>query len=128
MRSKRKSHSKPDGTHPTAVEDILKMMYMQGKAQFGEAVKGFWLYDGDLCPACLQNPIDVVHFKGKEVLSINGFMYRERGILIGYFLCEICTLFIHEQAQKHPYQETPLHAKIEANLRDAYHVYLSSLN
>ncbi len=124
MSSKRNRQSKPS----SAAEDVLKMMYAQGKAQFGDAMKGFWLYDGDLCPACMQNPLGVVNFKGKEALSINGFMYRERGVLIGYFLCEICTLFIHEQSQKHPYQETPLHAKIEENLRNAYHGYLASLN
>jgi hypothetical protein len=127
MPSKRSRSSNSSNTS-SAAEDVLKMMYLQGKAQFGDAVKGFWLYDGDLCPACQHNQSGVVNFKGKEALSINGFMYRERGILIGYFLCEICTLFVHEQAQKHPYQETPLHAKIEANLKDAYHRYLSTLN
>lgn len=123
-RSRQKKSSNPN----RASKDILQIMYAQGKAQFGDAMKGFWLYDGDLCPACLQNPIGVVNFKGKETLSLNGFMYRERGILIGYFLCEACTLFIHEHAQKHPYQETPLHAKIEANLKGAYRRYLSTLN
>ncbi len=28
-------------------EEILKMMFIQGKAQLGNAMKGFWLYDGD---------------------------------------------------------------------------------
>ena len=103
-------------------------MYEQGKAQFGSAMKGFWLYDDDLCPACLQNSAGEVNFQGEKALSINGFMYRERGILIGYFLCEICTLFIHENAQKSPFQETPLHTKIETNLKEAYQRHLSSLN
>lgn len=128
MSSKRNRQSKPSNSNSTAAEDVLKMMYEHGRAQFGDAMKGFWLYDGDLCPACLQNPIGAVNFKGKEALSINGFMYRERGILIGYFLCEICTLFIHEQARKHPYQETPLHTKIEMNLKEAYQRYSASLN
>ncbi|MEW5828750.1 MAG: hypothetical protein AB1846_07655 [Chloroflexota bacterium] len=128
MRSKRNRPSRSTSANSNAAEDVLKLMYAQGKAQFGNAMKGFWLHDGDLCPACLQNTIGMVNFKGKEALSINGFIYRERGILIGYFLCEICTLFIHEQAQKHPYQETPLHKKIETNLKEAYHRYLSSQN
>lgn len=128
MRSKRNHSSKPTDTNSTTAENVLKMMYEQGKAQFGSAMKGFWLYDSDLCPGCLQNSAGAVIFKGKEALSINGFMYRERGILIGYFLCEICTLFIHEHAQKHPYQETPLHTKIETNLKEAYQRYLASLN
>ncbi len=128
MRSKRNRSSKPSGIGNAAIDDIMKMMYEQGKAQFGDAVKSFWFYDGDLCPACFQNPIGVVKFKGEDALAINGFMYRERGVLIGYFLCEVCALFIHEHAQKHPYQQTPLHTKIEANLRDAYHGHLSSYN
>lgn len=127
MPSKQSHSSKPSNTR-SAAEEVLKMMYLQGKAQFGDAMKGFWFYDGDLCPACQQNQIGAVNFKGKEALSINGFIYRERGILIGYFLCEICALFIHEQAQKHPRQETPLHTKIETNLKEAYQRYLSSLN
>jgi len=106
----------------------MKMMFMQGRAQFGDVAKSFWFYDDDLCPACLQNFAGVVNYKGREGLAINGFMYRERGVLIGYFLCEVCALFIHEHAQKHPYQQTPLHAKIENNLALAYRNHLMSFN
>lgn len=128
MPSKRNRSSKPTDTNSTTAEGVLKLMYEQGKAQFGNAMKGFWVYDGDLCPACLQNSAGEVNFQGEKALSINGFMYRERGNLIGYFLCEICSLFIHENAKKNPYKETPLHTKIETNLKEAYQRYLSSLN
>lgn len=128
MPSKRNRSSKPSGSGNAAVDDIMKMMYEQGKVQFGSAVKSFWFYGADLCPACQQNSAGVVNFKGREGLAINGFMYRERGVLIGYFLCEMCALFIHEHAQKHPYQETPLHTKIETNLKEAHQRYLASLN
>ncbi|MDP1548103.1 MAG: hypothetical protein Q8L87_18990 [Anaerolineales bacterium] len=128
MPSKRNRQPKTTDTNSTTAEGVLKLMYEQGKAQFGSAMKGFWLYTDDLCPACLKNSAGEVNFQGEKALSINGFMYRERGILIGYFLCEICTLFIHEHAQKHPYQETPLHTKIETNLKEAYQRHLSSLN
>lgn len=128
MISKRNRQSKISSSASNAAENILKAMYAQGKAQFGNAMKGFWLYDGDLCPACLQNSAGEVNFQGEKALSINGFMYRERGILIGYFLCEICTMFIHENANKHPHQETHLHTKIETNLKEAYQRHLSSLN
>jgi hypothetical protein len=104
------------------------MMYAQGKAQFGEAVKSFWLHDGELCPGCLARPIDRIKFKGKEALSINGFMYRPRGVLIGYFLCDVCANFIFKEAQKNPFKQTPLHSDIERNLADAYHRYLASLD
>lgn len=128
MPSKRNRSSKLSDSGNTAINDIMKMMYEQGKTQFGSAVKSFWFYDNEICPACLQNSINVVNFKGREGLAINGFMYRERGVLIGYFLCEMCALFIHDHAQKHPYQQTPLHTKIETNLKEAYHRHLSSLN
>jgi hypothetical protein len=128
MKTRQNRSSKPTEANANTAEGVLKLMYEQGKAQFGSAMKGFWLYDDDLCPACLKNSAGEVNFQGEKALSINGFMYRERGILIGYFLCEICTLFIHEHAQKHPYQETPLHTKIETNLKEAYQRHLSSLN
>jgi hypothetical protein len=47
-------------------------------------------------------------------------------VLIGYFLCETCADFIFKEAQKNPYQETPLHADIERNLTTAYHKHLAS--
>ena len=104
------------------------MLFTQAKAQFGNAVKSFWFYDGDLCPACLRNSIGVVKFKGEDALAINAFMYRERGILIGYFLCETCAVYIFDEAEKHPYRQTALHADIESNLATAYHKHLMSLN
>ena len=57
-------------------------MFKQARAQFGNAVKSFWFYEGELCPACSQHPIGVAKFEGKDALHINGFMYRERGVLI----------------------------------------------
>ena len=89
---------------------------------------GQWVDDGDLCPGCLARPIDKIKFKGKDALSINGFMYRRRGVLIGYFLCDVCANFIFKEAQKNPFKQTPLHSDIERNLADAYHRYLSSLD
>lgn len=109
-------------------DKILEMMFAQGKAQFGNAFKSFWLYDGNLCPGCLVHPIDKMKFKGKDALSINGFMYRPRGVLIGYFLCDVCANYIFKEAEKNPYRQTPLHADIEQNLKDAYQKHLASLD
>ncbi|MCK6583467.1 MAG: hypothetical protein HUU11_02780 [Anaerolineales bacterium] len=125
-RSRRRHRSGDDAG--TEAEKILELMYAQGKAQFGDAMKSFWLYDGDLCPGCLARPIDRIKFKGKDAVSINGFIYRPRGVLIGYFLCEVCAKYIFKEAEKNPYKETPLHADIERNLADAYLRYLSSLD
>jgi len=112
----------------TAADELLNKLYMQAKAQFGAAVKSFWFYDGDLCPACTQSPIGVMKYKGKDALAINAFIYRERGVLIGYFLCETCATYIFKEAQKNPYCQTPLHADIERNLIAAYHKHLASLD
>ena len=112
----------------SAVDEILNKMFMQAKAQFGDAVKAFWFYEDDLCPACTQRPIGVVKFKGRDALAINAFIYRERGVLIGYLLCEACAKYIFKEAQKNPYHQTPLHADIERNLIAAYHKHLSSLD
>ena len=128
MTSRSRRHNRPADDSKSEADKILELMYMQGKAQFGEAVKSFWLYAGDLCPGCLARPIDKIKFKGKDALSINGFMYRSRGVLIGYFLCDICANYIFKEAQKNPFKQTPLHADIERNLADAYHRYLASLD
>ncbi len=127
MKPKRIHHNtSPDPK--TAADELMKAMFEHGKAQFGSVVKSFWFYDGDLCPACLQREIGVVKFKGKDALAINGFIYRERGVLIGYFLCGTCATYIHKEAQKNPYKQTSLHTDIENNLKDAYHKHLMSLN
>jgi hypothetical protein len=76
----------------------------------------------------LARPIGVVKFRGKDALAINAFIYRERGVLIGYFLCEACAKTIFKEAQKNPFKQTPLHAEIEHNLIAAYHKHLASLD
>ncbi|MDO9128862.1 MAG: hypothetical protein Q7U34_03250 [Anaerolineales bacterium] len=111
-----------------AADELLNKLFIQAKAQFGAAIKSFWFYDGDLCPACAQRPIGVVKYKGKDALAINAFIYRERGVLIGYFLCETCATHIFKEAQKNPYRQTPIHADIERNLIAAYHKHLASLD
>jgi len=126
--------SKPSGYRRTLddgksiADEILNAMFKQAKAQFGNAVKSFWFYEGELCPGCSRHPIGVVKFEGKDALPINGFMYRERGVLIGYSLCETCAKYIFKEAEKNPYKQTPLHADIEQNLITAYQKYLMSLN
>lgn len=128
MPSKPNKYAKPSIDSKLDAEKIREMMIAQGKAQFGDAFKSFWFYDGDVCPGCLARPVDKMKFKGKDALSINGFMYRSRGVLVGYFLCDACANYIFKEAQKNPYKQTPLHADIERNLAEAYHRYLSSLD
>jgi hypothetical protein len=111
-----------------SADSLLSAMFMQAKAQFGDAIKSFWFYTGDLCPGCLARPIDAMKIKGKDALSLNAFIYRPRGVLIGYFLCETCAKFIFKEAEKNPQKQTPLHTDIERNLSEAYQKHLSSLD
>lgn len=52
----------------------------------------------------------------------------ERGVLIGYVLCNKCAKHIFRATKKNPYQETPLHAEIEKNLVEGYKRYLAKMN
>ncbi len=128
MRSRSRRHNEPADDTKTAADKLLNTLFTQAKAQFGDAVKSFWFYEGDLCPGCMARPSGVVKFKGENALAINAFIYRPRGVLIGYFLCETCANFIFEEARKNPYKQTPLHTDIERNLTTAYHKHLASLD
>lgn len=128
MPSKPNKYGKQSNDSKFDADQIREMMIAQGKAQFGNAFMAFWFYDGDVCPGCMARPIDKMKFKGKDALSINGFMYRPHGVLIGYFLCDVCANYIFKEAQKNPYKQTLLHADIERNLAEAYHRHLASLD
>ena len=128
MKSRPTKHDKLSDKNREVIDEIMGKLYAQAKAQSGNTIKSFWLYEGDLCPACTERPIGVVKFKGRDALAINAFIYRERGVLIGYFLCESCAKYIFKEAQKNPYRQTPKHADIERNLITAYHKHLASLD
>lgn len=107
-------------------EAMLTTLFIQARAQFGGAVKGQWFYDGE-CPGC-GAPINAMKFKNKDALSLNAFMYRPRGILIGYLLCGRCAEHIFAASEKKPHTQTPLHAVIEQNLTNAYLRHMASLD
>jgi hypothetical protein len=115
----------PHSDDEVLAEQIVEMMMSYGQAQFGDAVKAYWVYAGDLCPGCLKRPIDAMKYKGKEGLAVNSFIYRERGVLIGYLLCGRCAKGLYEGA---PRPDDELHQNIERNLIAAYHRYLASLD
>jgi hypothetical protein len=104
----------------TAIDEILNTFYLQAKAQFGSAIQSFWLHDNNHCPACGQRSTGEVKYQGKDALSLNAFIYRERGGVIGYFLCGTCAKTILREARKNPYTQTPLHTTIEKNLIAAF--------
>ena len=109
------------------IDTCLAMM----KAQFGDAARSFWFYDGDRCPCCNKcNPLGEMTEQDRRV-SFNGFMYRAKGVLIGYVLCMDCAQKVMAACQEKTAQlagTTPLHQTIERNLTFAYHRYMSSLD
>ncbi len=106
---------------------LLGQIFKQAKAQFGGAIKGHWFHGGEFCPAC-NGQIDEMDFKGEKALSLNVFIYRERGILIGYLLCGRCAKRIFQDAEKAPGQQTEVHTMTEMNLVASYQNYLRSLD
>jgi hypothetical protein len=128
MPARSRRHGKSDSKTQSPADEVLQRLFKQAKAQFGDAAKSFWFYDGDLCPGCLARPIDAMKIQGKDALSLNLFIYRPRAVLIGYFLCQKCATYIFDEAQKNPYKQTPLHTDIEQNLSAAYHNHLASLD
>jgi hypothetical protein len=104
---------------------MLAQLLAQARKQFGDAIKGFWFYDRDLCPGC-GFPIDGFKHQGQDALSLNTFVYRPSGMLIGYFLCSLCAQQIIQATERNPGVKLPLHDVIERNLIAAYHRYLAS--
>ena len=110
----------------TYADKVLAEMLRLANVRFGNAIKGFWFYAPDDCPGC-QDAITAGKYQGKDAVSLNTFIYRKTGILIGYFLCKRCAGQIFRAAQKQPMVETPLHGKIEENLIAAYQRHVGSL-
>jgi hypothetical protein len=102
----------------------LAKLFAQAQMQFGKAIKTYRFHDEETCPGCGRK-VDLMQVKGENALSLNAFIYRERGVLIGYLLCSRCAKQVFRDNKRHPGQETSLHSTIEQNLVKAY---LRSLN
>jgi len=92
---------------------LLDQVYAQSKIQFGEAVESSWLYAKKNCPGCGKG----VSHKSRpgKTLSINAFLYRPQGVLIGYILCKKCGTKVCRTTRK-----ALLHTTIEHSLSNAY--------
>ena len=107
--------------------ELLEELYSQARAQFGSGVKSYWFYNGELCPGCGRK-IDTMRIKGKKALSLNAFIYRERGVLIGYVLCSRCARRVFKISKQKPGKQTTLHTTIEKNLLKAYKNHMASMD
>ena len=104
------------------IDMMMTQFYFQARSQFGDAIKAHWFYDGDNCPGC-GNAIDEMSRNGERAISLNAYIYRKRGVLIGYFLCSRCGRTVMEQGKR-----TPLHTTIETTLQEAYERHMASFN
>lgn len=101
------------------LENLLDQLFRQAQSQFGSAVKGRWLHDGDGCPGC-GKAVGVMKYKKQDALSLNAFIFREHGVLIAYLLCGKCAGQIFRESQKNPHRKLPIHEEIEKNLKHAF--------
>ena len=108
-------------------EEILTSLFQQARIQFGNAVRSHWFYGHDACPGC-GFEVDSFERDGETLVSINAFIHRERGVLIGYFLCSSCVREVQTAARRGPLQKSPVHDSIETTLVDAYHRHLGLLD
>jgi hypothetical protein len=103
--------SKPD----KEAAEMMEMIFLQAKMQFGpDAIKGRWFHDGDGCPGCGRK-IDATKYKGKDLLSLNAFIFREHGVVIVYLLCGKCGKKVLNATS-----DLPVHAVIEKTLKQAF--------
>lgn len=102
-------------------------MFAQLHAQMGNTLKGYWFYASDRCPSCGRKA-GAMRYQGKDALSINAYIYRQRGILIGYLLCGRCANEIHREAKRRPGQQTAQHDQIEPVLNEAYEAHLRQMD
>ena len=58
-------------------------------------------------------------FKGKRALSLNTFIFREHGVLIGYMLCGNCAKQLFVKETEH-IGHLPIHDAIEKTLKESY--------
>jgi hypothetical protein len=101
------------------ISEMLDQLFHQAQMRFGTAVKSRWFYDGDGCPGCGRE-VKAMKFKGKNALSLNAFIFREHGVLVGYLLCGKCAKYVLKESEKDPYGQTELHTEIEKNLKQAF--------
>ena len=112
---------------PDEIDVVLQHLFAQSHAQFGNAIKGYWFDESGRCPAC-SGAIEKFKMKGKDMLSLNAYIFRRKGILIGYFLCGRCAKRVFKDAKENPYRQTAVHERIEANLEKAYLTHMSSMD
>ena len=107
------------------IEAAMEKMLALCQAQYGDAIKTYWFYSESVCPCCAKRQTAVFKHKNENAVSLNAFMYRERGVLIGYVLCGFCISELLKTSKK---RQAIMHENIEKNLIAAYQKHVSQMN
>ena len=102
------------------MSEALDMLFRQAQRQFGAAINAKWFHTEDGCPGCGKG-LSKTKFKGKDLMSLNAFIFREHGVLIAYLLCGKCAGQIFKDGKRDPSEgRLPLHDAIEKTLKETY--------
>ncbi|HEX7588284.1 MAG TPA: hypothetical protein VF478_08220 [Anaerolineae bacterium] len=103
----------------------MEKMLSLRQAQHGQSIKTYWFYKNDLCPCCAKRRVEIFKYKREDALSLNAFMYRELGVLIGYPLCGICASDLRNPSKK---RQMLMNERIEQHLIEAYQKHMLRAN
>jgi hypothetical protein len=93
-------------------------LYHRLKMQSGGLIRSRWFHTEEDCPGCGKK-LTTMKVKGKNALSLNTFIFREHGVLIGYLLCGKCAKEVHKK-ENAGIDKLPIHDAIEKTLKTSY--------
>lgn len=93
-------------------------LYHRLKMQSGGVIRSRWFHTEADCPGCGKK-LTNMKYEGKNAISLNTFIFREHGVLIGYLLCGKCAKQLFKKDED-PLKHLPLHDAIEKTLKASY--------
>jgi hypothetical protein len=90
------------------------------KTRYGHLFATSWMYRDAWCPCCGKRRVAIWETQGQYMASLNGFIYNEQRVLIGYLLCQACALALLETSKQ---RQVVMHQRIEGCLIAAYQRY-----
>jgi hypothetical protein len=100
------------------IVQLFDDLYNRLKMQSGGAIRSRWFHTEEACPGC-EKKLTNMKYEGKNAISLNTFIFREQGVLIGYLLCGKCAKQLFKKGEA-PGKHLPLHDAIEKTLKSSY--------
>ncbi len=101
------------------IDELMDAMFRAAKMQHGAAVRSMWMHRETACPGC-SGKMKPMREKGKDLLSLNTFFYREHSVIIAYMLCGKCAKKVIKLTEEKYPGTTALHEEIEKNLKSTF--------